>query len=197
MGEPILRRRADPVPRAELASPLTQRLIDDMVETMRDADGAGIAAPQVYESIRICVIEIAGSSRYPDAPSLPLTVFVNPVVTALIESPESPRDRDTVSLYEGCLSVRGIRGRVRRPRHVRVESLDRDGAPLSLELEGFLASVIQHETDHLDGTLFIDRADTRTLTFLREYDRHVPARARFVDWAQFSEEELEDAARPR
>jgi peptide deformylase len=152
-----------------------------MIETMRDADGAGIAAPQVYRSLRLCVMELSGNPRYPDVPALPLTVLVNPVVTPLVGDPARPSEHESVWMYEGCLSVTGIRGRVRRPRKVRVTGLDRQGGPVDMTLEGPLASVVQHETDHLHGTLFIDRADAGTLTFLREYDRHVPLSERIRD----------------
>lgn len=181
MGEPVLRRPAREVTAAELASSTVQTLLDDMVETMRDADGVGIAAPQVYESLRLCVVEIAQNPRYPDAPRLPLTYFVNPVVESLVERPEAPRDEDSIVMFEGCLSVQGIRGRVRRPRAVRVRGLDRRGRPSECEFEGVMAAVIQHELDHLDGVLFIDRAEPRSLSFLREYERHVPREARIVD----------------
>lgn len=181
MGEPVLRRRAEPVPGDQVPSAALDALIEDLVETMRDADGAGLAAPQIYEPVRVCVVEIADNPRYPEAPSMPLTVFVNPVVEPLVDHPESPADRDAIVMYEGCLSVSGIRGAVRRPRRVRVRALDRAGQPFELVLEGLLAAVIQHETDHLDGTLFVDRADPKTLCFLREFQRHVPAEQRFTD----------------
>ena len=120
-------------------------------------------------------------SRYPSLPRLPLTVLVNPVVEALVPNAEAPADEDSVVMYEGCLSVQGVRGQVRRPRKVRVRALDRSGEPIDMVLEGPLASVVQHETDHLHGTLFVDRADTKTLTFLREYERHVPLAERIRD----------------
>lgn len=188
MGEPVLRRRAEEVPPAVLGTPEIQSLIDDMIETMHDADGAGIAAPQVYRSVRICVLHISGNPRYPTLPSLPLTVLVNPVVHVVAKDPASLAAEETISMYEGCLSVAGIRGRVRRPRAVRVQGMGRDGAPITLDLEGVLACVIQHELDHLDGVLFVDRADPRTLCFLREYDRFVPAAERIVDWGQQDED---------
>jgi len=181
MGEPVLRGVTRELSADELRSPAVQALIDDMIETMHDADGAGIAAPQVYEAVRLCVMELAGNPRYPNLPRLPLTVLVNPVVEALVENPAAPADSESVFMYEGCLSVSGVRGRVRRPRKVRVRALDRDGKPFEMLLEGPLASVVQHETDHLHGILFVDRADPRTLTFLREYDRHVPLADRIVD----------------
>ncbi|HET9953551.1 MAG TPA: peptide deformylase [Polyangiaceae bacterium] len=178
LGEPVLRQRAREVSREELASPRMQTLIDDMVETMRDADGAGLAAPQVYESVAIVVIEVRNNPRYPQAETIPLMALVNPQVTPLVDADQP---ENAVFLYEGCLSVNGIRGRVRRPRRVRVRGWDRAGAELDFEWEGFRAVVVQHETDHLNGTLFVDRADPRTLTFSREYDRYVPLDARFVD----------------
>jgi peptide deformylase len=181
MGEPVLRQEARELTLDEIRSPRVQKLIDDMIDTMHDADGAGIAAPQVYESLRLCILELAGNPRYPTVPSLPLTVLVNPVVEPLVPNPESPAVEDTVEMYEGCLSVQGVRGRVARPRKVRVRALDRSGSPLELVLEGPLASVVQHETDHLHGVLFIDRADRTSLTFLREYERHVPLSERVKD----------------
>jgi len=165
----------------ELANPEIQRLIDDMIETMHDAGGVGIAAPQVYEPLRLCVMELGKNARYPDLPELPITVLVNPVVEPLVPDPSSPAPEDTVTMYEGCLSVQGIRGRVRRPRKVRVRAMGRHGEPIDMLLEGPLASVVQHETDHLHGTLFVDRADPRTLTFLREFDRYVPPSERVRD----------------
>jgi peptide deformylase len=178
LGEPVLRRAASPVPPAAIRSERVQSLIEDMIETMRDADGAGIAAPQVYESLRLCVIEVNANPRYPSFPRIPLLVLVNPIVEVVSPDGASP---DTLSMYEGCLSVTGIRGKVTRPRRVRVQALDRNGNPLSFEWEGIPAAVVQHETDHLDGVLFVDRADPKTLTFLREYERHVPAEQRIVD----------------
>lgn len=176
----MLRRRAEEVPPAEIASARIQSLIDDMIETMRDADGAGIAAPQVNESLRISVIEVTRNPRYPDFPGIPLTVLVNPLIEPLVGTAPLA-DRDSIVMYEGCLSVNGIRGRVRRPRKVRVRGLDREGRALDFTWEGVPAAVVQHETDHLDGVLFVDRAEPRSLTFLREYERYVPREQRLVD----------------
>jgi peptide deformylase len=178
LGEPILRRPATPVPRDAIRSERIQLLIDDLIETMRDADGAGIAAPQVYEPLRLCVIEVNANPRYPAFPPIPLLVLVNPIVEAVSSGTSAD---DSIVMYEGCLSVSGVRGQVRRPRHVRVQALDRAGEPIAFEWEGVPAAVVQHETDHLNGTLFVDRADPKTLTFLREYDRHVPLESRVVD----------------
>jgi peptide deformylase len=186
LGEPVLRRKARPLSIEELAQPEIRRLIDDMIETMRDANGAGIAAPQVHESVQLVVIEVAKNPRYPNVSEIPLTVLVNPVVTPLV--PESPtlRDEDAIRVYEGCLSVPGLRGRVRRPRKVRVQALDAQGTPLDFVWEGFRAAVVQHEVDHLLGTLFVDRALPQSLIFLREFERYVPAEDRVVDGASES-----------
>ncbi len=184
MGEPVLRRRADLVDPNEIASPFIQTLIDDMIETMHDADGAGLAAPQVYESLQLCVIEVDKNPRYPQFEPIPLTVLINPIITPLVES---GRDgvalsaEDSFQMYEGCLSVPGMRGQVARPRKVRVQALDRAGNALDFVWESFRAVVVQHETDHLQGTLYVDRADPKTLSFLREYERFVPAAARIRD----------------
>jgi peptide deformylase len=182
MGEPVLRRVARPLSVEELASPAIQTLIDDMIDTMHDADGAGLAAPQVYESIQLCVIEIAKNPRYPDALDIPLTVLVNPVVTPAVESPpDALAPEDSIAMFEGCLSVTGLRGQVVRPRRVRVQALDRHGKALDFVWEGVRASVVQHETDHLKGVLYVDKADSKSLTFLREYERYIPREERIVD----------------
>lgn len=182
MGEPVLRRVARTLSVEELKSPAIQTLIDDMIDTMHDADGAGLAAPQVYESVQLCVIEISKNPRYPDAVEIPLTVLVNPVVTPAVGSPaDALAPEDSIAMFEGCLSVTGMRGQVIRPRRVRVQALDRLGAPLDFVWEGVKASVVQHETDHLNGVLYVDRADSKSLTFLREYERYVPREQRIVD----------------
>lgn len=182
LGEPVLRQRARELSAEELRSPRVVTLIEDMIETMRDADGAGLAAPQVYESVALVVIEVRANTRYPNVAPIPLTVLVNPKLTPITSSSsEQLGAADAIEVYEGCLSVTGLRGRVRRPRKVRVEALDRAGHPLDMIWEGFRAAVVQHETDHLRGTLFLDRADPNTLTFLREYERYVPPEQRVVD----------------
>jgi len=182
MGEPVLRRVARPLSVEELKSSVIQTLIDDMIDTMHDADGAGLAAPQVYESVQLCVIEISTNPRYPDALDIPLTVLVNPVITPQVESPlDQLAEADSIAMFEGCLSVAGLRGQVVRPRRVRVRALDRHGTPLDFVWEGVRASVVQHETDHLKGVLYVDLADSRSLSFLREYERYVPREERIVD----------------
>ena len=181
LGEPVLRRQADLIDPREIGSERVQRLIDDMIETMHDADGAGLAAPQVYVSIQLCVIEVDENPRYPQFEPIPLTVLINPVVTPLVGSAGALAPEDSFRMYEGCLSVPGLRGQVTRPRKVRVQALDRTGAALDFEWESFRAVVVQHETDHLNGSLYVDRADPKTLTFLREYERNVPLAARILD----------------
>jgi peptide deformylase len=183
LGEPLLRERSVAVPLGELPGQRLQTLIDDMIETMRDADGAGLAAPQVYEPLRLAVIEVTENPRYPAFEPVPLTVLVNPVVTPEV-GPGELAGHDAVEMFEGCLSVPGVRGRVRRPRRVRVTAHDRNGRPLEFTWEGVRAAIIQHELDHLDGVLFVDRCDPRSLTFLREYERHVPLERRILDRGQ-------------
>jgi peptide deformylase len=164
LGHPVLRQRARPLTREELAGPLVQQLIDDMVDTMRDAAGAGIAANQVYEPLRIGVIEVADNARYPYKPNWPLTVLVNPVV--------EPTTAETFLNYEGCLSVPNLRGEVPRFTGVRVQAWDRAGAEVSFEVKGLTAGTFQHELDHLDGTLFVDRVvDPHTLSTWADFDR--------------------------
>jgi peptide deformylase len=175
IGHPVLRERARPISRQELAGAPLQRLLDDLVETMRDAGGAGIAANQVHESVRACVIEIANNPRYPYKPNWPLTVLVNPVV--------EPTTDEVFLNYEGCLSVPNLRGEVPRYTCVRVRGWDRSGEDLDFEVRGLTAGTFQHELDHLDGKLFVDRVvDTRTLCTWADFDRF--HREAFVDRAK-------------
>jgi peptide deformylase len=163
IGHPALRAPARPLTPDEVAAPGIQRLIDDLVDTMRAADGAGLAATQIGEGVQVCVAEVRpGNPRYPYKPEIPLTVLVNPVV--------EPLTAETFANYEGCLSVPGLRGVVDRFVQVRVRALDRAGAPLDLTVRGLSAGTFQHETDHLHGRLFVDRvADTRTLCTWDEF----------------------------
>ncbi len=181
MGEPVLRRKAELIDPGRIGSTAIQTLIDDMIETMHDADGAGLAAPQVYESLQLCVIEVGKNPRYPQFEPIPLTVLINPVVTPLVGTEGVLAPEDSFQMYEGCLSVPGMRGQVARARKVRVQALDRAGGALDFVWESFRAVVVQHETDHLLGTLYVDRADPKTLTFLREYERFVPSDSRIRD----------------
>ena len=163
IGHPALRAPARPLTPDEVAAPGIQRLIDDLVDTMRAADGAGLAATQIGEGVQVCVAEVRpGNPRYPYKPEIPLTVLVNPVV--------EPLTAETFANYEGCLSVPGLRGVVDRFVQVRVRALDRAGTPLDLTVRGLSAGTFQHETDHLHGRLFVDRvADTRTLCTWDEF----------------------------
>lgn len=164
LGHPILRQTAKAIPPEALKSPAIQKLIDDMIETMHEYDGVGLAAPQVHESIQLAVIEVHNSKRYPWAPDVPLLVLANPVFLS--------KSDETTDGWEGCLSVEGFRGKVPRSKKVAVRFLDRNGADQRLEAEGFPAVVIQHELDHLAGKVFLDRMrDLTTLTHLKEYDR--------------------------
>ena len=165
VGDPVLRARAREVTAGELRSPAVQGLIDDLIDTMRAAGGAGLAAPQIGGSLRIFVVEVDHNPRYPYNPPIPLTVVVNPVI--------EPVDAETAEINEGCLSVPGLRGTVDRQVAVRVRSLDRDGAGHEDIRRGLTAGTFQHELDHLDGILFLDRVrDPTTFTTWEQFDRH-------------------------
>jgi peptide deformylase len=164
IGHPVLRQPSREVSRDELAGAAMQRLVDDMVDTMRDANGAGIAANQVHEAVRICVVEIKDNPRYPYKPNWPLTILVNPALERTTE--------ETFFNFEGCLSVPNLRGQVPRFAGVRVRAWDRHGEEVAFEVKGLTAGTFQHELDHLDGKLFVDRvADTRTLCTWADFER--------------------------
>jgi len=172
VGNPRLREVSRPLARAELASAEMQTLIDDLIDTMRAANGAGIAAPQVGELVRIATIEVNENPRYPYKPRIPLTVVVNPVVEFL--------DDEMVDVNEGCLSVPNMRGNVLRHVNIRVTYLDRHGNEHVEIKRGLTAGTFQHELDHLDGLLFLDRVhDTRTLTTWEQFERF--HRAAFIE----------------
>jgi peptide deformylase len=165
VGDPVLRQPARPLEEEEIGTPFVQELIASMRETMYDAPGVGLAAPQVGESLQLAVVEDDGPwmesmsdkrrAELGRAP-LPFTVLVNPSF--------EPVGDETDEFFEGCLSLEGFMGAVRRHRRVRVTALDARGRPLELELEGWPARIVQHELDHLAGVLYIDRMDTRTFT---------------------------------
>lgn len=159
MGHPTLRQVARPLVPEELASAAIHMLVEDMVDTLHHAGGIGLAAPQVNEPVRLAIVEIPGGmSRYGEIPAMPLTVFVNPEIEVL--------EGESAGYWEGCLSVPGLRGFVERPQQIKIRYLDLQGNPFELELQGFLATVFQHEFDHLDGRLYIDRlTDTSLLVF--------------------------------
>jgi peptide deformylase len=166
IGHPVIRAAASPVPPGDIASSGFQRFIDDMIVTMHEYEGVGLAAPQVHVSLRVAVIEVRASDERSHT-AVPLTVLVNPVVTPLGEK--------RLHALEGCLSIPGLRGVVPRFERLRLEALDRNGRPFAAEASGFFARVLQHECDHLDGKVYLDRMDDmRTLSFLRELHRHGP-----------------------
>ena len=164
MGHPVLLARAEPV--RDPASPAIAQLIEDMIETMDDASGAGLAAPQVHVPLRLFVYGVPPQrSTGEDDPPLPVQVLINPVL--------SPIGEEVVTQTEGCLSIPGLRGAVTRPARVRYQGLDRHGAPVSGEASGFLALVLQHEYDHLDGILYPMRmSDLGRLGYDAEYARY-------------------------
>ena len=166
IGDPVLRRQARELGPEELRSEPIQRLIDDMIETMRAAAGAGLAANQVGEPVRVAVVEVDGvNPRYPYKPSIPLTVIVNPVL--------EPLDGDLVEINEGCLSVPDLRGFLQRHVSIRLRYLDRDGTEREEVKRGLTAGTFQHELDHLDGRVFLDRVeDTTTLATWEQFERH-------------------------
>ena len=202
LGHPVLRERARKVDPAEIATPEFQKLIDDMFETLDAYDGIGLAAPQVHESVRLVLVgihesrdeegeeghgealerhgeaqeghgeagdrdpESAGDDEAGDEEET-LTVY------ALINPEITPIGREKGEDWEGCLSLPGLRGRVRRPNEVMLVALDREGNRIEMHLHGYPARVLQHEADHLDGVLFIDRMNSfETLTFLEEYAKY-------------------------
>jgi len=166
MGHPVLREKARELSAKEIQSPRIKRLIRDMVDTMHEYSGIGLAAPQVHESIQLAVLEFEEESeRYPDMGKQPLLVVINPKIKVLDEAKQG--------YWEGCLSIPEIRGLVHRPRKIRVDYTDEKGKTRKIEAEGFLATVFQHELDHLAGSLFIDRIrDTTKLAFIEEYQRY-------------------------
>jgi peptide deformylase len=165
LGHPVLRRVAEPVPPADIPRPETQRLIDDMVETMHEYVGVGLAAPQVHVSRQIAVLECDAHPRYPDMARIPLMVIVNPVLT--------PVSDETEADWEGCLSIPEFRGVTPRFSTVRLEALGRDGERIELVAKNFLARVLQHETDHLNGRVYLDRMpDLTTLGHIHEWSRY-------------------------
>ena len=147
MGAPRLLRVAQPV--REFGTPELQALVADMFDTMAAANGAGLAAPQIGVDLQVVIFGFEHSERYPEAPAVPRTVLVNPLVT--------PLAGDLVEGWEGCLSVPGLRGLVPRHERVRYRGFDLDGQPIEREAEGFHARVVQHECDHLIGRLYPTR----------------------------------------
>ena len=172
VGHPVLRERAREIAPDELGSPAVQSLIDDLIDTMRHANGAGLAANQIGVPQRIAVIEVGDNPRYPYKPRIPLTIVVNPVI--------EPLDDELVEINEGCLSVPNLRGNLQRHVNVRVRYLDRYGVAHDEVKRGLTAGTFQHECDHLDGLLFLDRVtDPRSFTTWEQFERF--HRAGFVE----------------
>jgi peptide deformylase len=190
MGHPVLRERALRVDPAEILTPSFQKLIDDMLETMDEYDGIGLAAPQVHESVRLVLVGIHEGRRLDedqdedgdeevvgegdaggaddvdeDERSLAVYALINPEIKVI--------GRETGEDWEGCLSLPGLRGRVRRPNEVTLTALDREANRIEMHLHGYPARVLQHEADHLDGVLFVDRMESlETLTYMEEYAKY-------------------------
>ena len=167
MGHPTLRQRAKSLQKRDLAKARFKNLLSDMVDTLRDYGGVGLAAPQIDESLRVVIIEIRDNNlRYGLQKLFPLTVFVNPEIELI--------DSQTAGFWEGCLSIPGMRGFVERPQNISVSFIDELGESVTLDLHGFPATVLQHELDHLDGVLYVDRMkDLRSLSFEDEWTRHL------------------------
>jgi peptide deformylase len=177
VGHPVLRERAREVGERELRTPELQDLIDDLIDTMRAANGAGLAANQVADLHRVAVVEVReGNPRYPYKPPIPLTVMVNPEL--------EPLGEETIEINEGCLSVPDLRGDLERRAAVRVRYLDRDGRPHEDEYRGLSAGTFQHEVDHLNGVLFLDRvSDPTTFSTWEQFERN-----RGEDWVARAKE---------
>jgi peptide deformylase len=166
MGHPTLRELAKPMSHEEILSAETEELLKDMIDTMEAEGGIGIAAPQIGVSKQMTIIAIdPEQTRYPEAESTPLMVIFNPKITIL--------DHELQGFWEGCLSVPGLKGYVQRPKKVRIEYLDQHAKPTTIEVEGFLATVFQHELDHLFGALYIDKiSDITKLAYNEEFEEH-------------------------
>jgi peptide deformylase len=164
LGHPVLRASARPV--VMPAADGTLALIDDMLATLRDAGGVGIAAPQVYEPLAIFIVASRPNPRYPDAPRMDPEVLINPEIVG--------RSEELVKGWEGCLSIPGIRGEVSRHRSVRVRYLTVDGREVEREFIEFVARIVQHEEDHLRGIVFLDRLQsTRDIITEKEYQKRI------------------------
>lgn len=178
LGNPLLRRPARDLTPAEIGSPEIQALIQDLIDTQKTSGGIGIAAPQIGASVRVAVIEFDRSNpRYRGMGELERTVLINARITVLDPTPQT--------YWEGCLSLPGLRGQVTRPSHIRVDYQDESGTPRSIQAQGFVATVLQHELDHLDGVLFVDRVESRpgatALAFTQEYEQFVAAAPALTD----------------
>jgi peptide deformylase len=166
MGNPILRKKATPISKEFLLSDDFAQLVLDLRDSMKHYGGIGIAAPQIGVDLQVALIELQGTNRYGEEINLPLTAFINPEISFLTD--------EVQGFWEGCLSVPGLRGFVERPRKIRVKYLDEQGVSQELVAEGFLATVLQHELDHLAGILYVDRIkDPKLLTYQEEYEQFI------------------------
>ncbi len=162
LGNPILRQRTQEI--GNLEDPEIQNFIDDLIETCKDSNGVGIAAPQVNESTRIFIISSQPNVRYPNAPELGPIALINPEITSSSDGKEKG--------WEGCLSIPGIRGLVPRHKSIKVKYQTRDGVVVENEFSDFIARIFQHELDHLDGIVFLDRIDSiKELVTEKEYQK--------------------------
>ena len=165
LGHPIIRTATEAVPKESIRAMEFQRFLDDMVETMREYDGVGLAAPQVHVSKQVAVIEVDENRRYPGEKAIPLTILINPKILSV--------SKRQIEEWEGCLSVHEFRGRVPRADSLEVEAYNRKGEKARFHAQGFFARVIQHECDHLAGKVFLDRMpNLSTLTHLQEFVRY-------------------------
>ena len=165
LGHPVIRASSDAVPKEAIASAPMQRFIDDMIETMREYDGVGLAAPQVHVSQQVAVFEVTANRRYPGEGPIPLTVLINPKILSA--------SKKMLVDWEGCLSVNEFRGKVPRAESLEVDAYNRHGERVRFHAHGFFARVIQHECDHLAGKVFLDRMPTlATLSHLPEFMRY-------------------------
>jgi peptide deformylase len=172
MGHPVLRRKVPAVPPGEITTAPIQRLIDDLAQTMLEYNGAGLAAPQVHEELRVFVAQVI-HDRDDEDEDEDETETRTPEILALINPEIRPASRVVEEDWEGCLSIPDLRGLVPRYRDISVKGYDRTGRPIELQASGFMARVLQHETDHLDGVLFLDRMKSLdSLSFIEEFARY-------------------------
>ena len=169
LGHPILRKIADEVPIETITSDPIQQIIQDLLDTVHDAEGAGLAAPQIYESLRIVVLKLELND---------FEVWINPQIT--------PLTTEYMLTFEGCLSVPDLRGAVARPQEIHVSYFNTEGKQMERKIEGYSAVVAQHECDHLDGIIYVDKIEQGTLCFLKEYRKYRDA---ILDFAFGPEEE--------
>ena len=166
IGHPILRNKTKDIPINDIKSTNTQKIIEKMIKTMRKHNGAGLAANQIYEPIRICIIEVLDNPRYKHLNTIPLKVLINPKVII-------KKDTATFNSYEGCLSVPNLRGKVKRYNTINVTYYTKDAKKITEDIKGLESIVYQHEIDHLDGYLFTDKVeDNSTLVTYENYQKY-------------------------